>query len=173
MENQNVCCFTGPRPHKLPFLSNRADLRHRKLIQALTFTLIRHIEGGCDTFLCGMAQGADLLFAQTVLDLKRVYHSRIKLVCVLPYRAQAERWPAGAQAQHRKILYHADERILLQQEYTDGCLLARNRYMADHSAHLIAVYGGDAKSGTGYTVNYAQKRGLHITIIDPNEDRTP
>ena len=43
----------------------------------------------------------------------------------------------------------------------------RNRYLIDHADCLIAVYDGQP-GGTRYTVEYAQKKGLYIMIIDPN-----
>ena len=43
----------------------------------------------------------------------------------------------------------------------------RNRFMADNSDVLIAVYDGSEKGGTAYTVNYAKKKGLDVIIIQP------
>lgn len=127
------------------------------------------VNNSCDTFLCGMARGADMLFAEAVLELKKIYENCVQLVCVLPYEAQAVRWPVEAQKQYKEILSYADENILLQKEYTEGCLLARNRFMIEHSAYLIAVYDGKSGGGTGYTVEYAKKNELHIARIDPNK----
>ena len=40
--------------------------------------------------------------------------------------------------------------------------------MVDNSDVLIAIYNGEPKGGTAYTVNYAQKQGKEITIINPD-----
>lgn len=88
-------------------------------------------------------------------------------MCVLPCLTQAQAWPKEAQARYKSILSRADKNILLQREYTEGCLTARNRFMVEHSSRLIAVYDGTSGGGTKYTIDYACKRGLGITVIDP------
>ena len=55
----------------------------------------------------------------------------------------------------------------MNQEYTPDCMLARNRYLVEHSSVLLAVYNGSCRSGTGMTVRYAQKQGREVIIIDP------
>lgn len=168
MKKQTTCCFTGPRPHKLPLLASPSSLRRDMLRQEIAAAVIGKIANdGCNTFLCGMAQGSDMLFAEIILELKHIYGDCAKLVCAIPYEAQAARWPAGAREQYCGLLSQADERIVLQKEYTDGCLLARNRFMTENSAHMIAVYDGRPGGGTGYTVNYAREQNLRITIINP------
>ena len=44
--------------------------------------------------------------------------------------------------------------------------MERNRYMVDHSAHMVAVYGGGG-GGTKYTLDYARRENLCISITDP------
>ena len=45
-------------------------------------------------------------------------------------------------------------------------MLRRNRYMADRSHRLIAVYNGMPKGSTYQTLLYAMKKGLTTRIID-------
>ena len=40
--------------------------------------------------------------------------------------------------------------------------------MVDNCDLLIAIYNGEEKGGTAYTVNYARQQGKEILIIDPN-----
>ena len=40
--------------------------------------------------------------------------------------------------------------------------------MVDNSDVLIAIFNGDPKGGTAYTVNYARKKGKEIVIINPD-----
>ena len=40
--------------------------------------------------------------------------------------------------------------------------------MVDNCDVLIAIYNGEPKGGTAYTVNYARRLGKEIVIIDPN-----
>ena len=90
------------------------------------------------------------------------------MIAAIPYANQTAKWNDEWKARYNDILEQADEKILLQEEYTRGCLHARNRYMVDNSSFMIAVYNGE-EGGTKYTIDYATKKGLRIKIIDPRE----
>lgn len=166
MKKETTCCFTGPRPHKLPLLTNTEQRGH--LMGRIAREILRMaMRDGYDTFLCGMAQGADMLFAETLLHLREETTVPLHLVCVIPFFAQADAWPEDMQRQYENILFRAEQRIILKAHYSNGCLLSRNRFMVDHSSLLLAVYNERMGGGTGYTVDYAQKRKLRITQIDP------
>jgi glycyl-tRNA synthetase alpha subunit len=60
----------------------------------------------------------------------------------------------------------ADEVVVLSQEYTDRCLLERNRYMVEASGLLIANYDGRIGGGTYHTVNLARKNGLEVWDVN-------
>ena len=64
------CCFSGHRPNRLPWGSNENDPRCLEL----KFSLSRQLEllygRGFRHFICGMAQGCDLYFAEAVLALR-------------------------------------------------------------------------------------------------------
>ena len=66
------------------------------------------------------------------------------------------------------LLRDSDRIIQLCDNYQRGCYHIRNRYMVEHCDALIAIYNGEPKGGTSYTVNYARKLGKEIVIIDPN-----
>ena len=52
--------------------------------------------------------------------------------------------------------------------YQRGCFHIRNRYLVDNCDLLIAIFNGEGKGGTAYTVNYAMKQGKEIVILNPN-----
>ena len=52
--------------------------------------------------------------------------------------------------------------------YQRGCVHIRNRYLVDNCDLLIAIYNGEDKCGTAYTVNYAKQQGKEIVILNPN-----
>ena len=57
----------------------------------------------------------------------------------------------------------------MQEAYTPGCMMRRNRYMVDASRILIAAFDGTA-GGTRYTVEYALRRGIEIFDVSiPSE----
>ena len=71
--------------------------------------------------------------------------SNLKLIAVIPYDGQNERWSAREQDRYWDILDKADDAILLSKHYFNGCLLRRNDYMLSHSCGLIAFFDGKPK----------------------------
>lgn len=82
---------------------------------------------GITNFYCGMALGFDMLAAEEVISLK-VKLPNMKLIAVIPYDGQNERWSAREQDRYWDILDKADDAILLSKHYFNGCLLRRNDY---------------------------------------------
>jgi uncharacterized phage-like protein YoqJ len=172
MEKEKTCCFSGHRPNKLPWGYNETSNDCVDMIVKLGVEIEQMRKKGVTTFLTGMAMGTDMIAAELVLDLKYAYpEEEIRLIAVVPYSGQSERWSRNYQIRYETILEQADEQIVLSPFYTKSCMHQRNRYMVDHSAHLIAVYGGE-NGGTKNTVEYAKRKGLDIVIIDPNHLRT-
>ena len=54
--------------------------------------------------------------------------------------------------------------IILLPQYTDDCMLARNRDLVDGSAYLIC-YLREQNGGTTYTADHAERQGLQITQL--------
>lgn len=168
MFKQNTCCFSGHRPGKLPFRYDEGHLDCLRLKVSLIGEVDKMRRRGGTTFLTGMAQGIDLIAGELVLDMKRAYpDDKIRLVAVVPYEGQANRWTADYRERYFSILSKADKVVTLQKRYTDFCMQERNRYMVHASSHLIAVWNG-TKGGTKYTVDYAIKKGLTIILINPD-----
>lgn len=57
--------------------------------------------------------------------------------------------------------------VYVSQTYHSGCMLERNRYMAEHSLILMAVYNGSWRSGTGAAVRYAKRLGRTVYVFNP------
>lgn len=166
-----ACAFMGYRPHKLP---HKGEEYHSDCIwikSRLTRDICLHLDMGIRIFISGMALGIDQWAAEIMLLAKEPRpDDGIQLWCAIPYARQAAGWSEQEQERYRAILAKADRVDLVSHRYYDGCLLARNRYMADRATHLIAVYDGQ-KGGTKYTIDYAKKKGLFVSIIDPMDDR--
>ena len=158
-----TCTFTGHRAEKLPWGYNENDPRCRRLKQTLYDTLEAVYESGFHRFICGMAEGCDLYFAETVMALKSTY-PHITLEAAIPCPSQADGWSERQQARYRDILSRCDYETMVQQSYTPGCMQRRNRYMVDHASLLIAVNDG-ARGGTRSTIEYAFKRGVNVLDI--------
>lgn len=163
----SVCAFTGYRPHKLPFGSDEQHPGCEKLKQKLFCEILRLTREGVNVFISGMAQGVDTWAAEIVLQLKTTLPSRnIQLWAAIPYDKQSDAWSDAARERYQGILSRADRVEYVSHEYTRGCLQKRNRFIVDAATHLIAVYDGQP-GGTQSTIEYARKKGLTITIIEP------
>ena len=158
-----TCCFTGHRPSKLPWGYREEDLRCLDLKMDIVQALVGLYQRGYRRFLCGMAEGCDLYFAESVLLLRQV-HEDVRLEAAIPFRGQAEHWTAAERERYYRILDQCDEVHLLQEKYSPGCMMSRNRYMVDRSSLLLACYNGEA-GGTRNTILYARERGLELITL--------
>lgn len=134
------------------------------LRQALRTVILEHYNRGIRIFYCGMAMGFDLLVAETALSMKEVY-SDITLVAAVPYCGQCEKFTPYNRERYRNALTKADEVVILNESYVDGCFLQRNDYMLSCSACLIAYFDGVPKGGTYYTFKRARQRGMSIVNL--------
>ena len=160
------CAFTGHRPQSLPFGFNETDERCITLKQTLRSEIIRLIEHeGVTHFISGMALGNDMYAAEIVLGLKSRYKGII-LEIAIPCESQAEKWTEEQRDRYFDIASKCDKETLIQHHYTADCMHKRNRYMVDQADFIIAVWDG-RPSGTGKTVQYAQRQGKPVTIINP------
>lgn len=161
-----TCCFTGHRPDKLPSGWRQERDACAPLRAALRSSIKMAVENGYRCFISGMAQGVDTLAAEEVL-LLRDKMSDIKLIAALPCPNQDYRWPAEARIKFKSILDKADKTKIVCDFYSPFCMGARNLWMVEQSSMLIAVYDG-SKGGTANTISHAERFGLKIIKIDPN-----
>lgn len=164
-DKKTVCCFTGHRPDKLPWRTDEEDTRCIRLKQSLYRSIEEAYLAGCRHFICGMARGCDLYFAEAVLELREACGD-LNLECARPCETQADSWPEAEQARYRSILERCNYETLVQHSYDRFCMMRRNRYMVDRSGRLIAVYNGVPKGGTFQTLAYAMKKGLPVSILN-------
>lgn len=101
--------------------------------------------------------------AEAVLTVKR-YFKDIKLIAVISFRKQAERYDEADKAIYRDFLKKADEVVLISDNYFKGCFFRRNDYMIKRSDKIIAYWDGELKGGTYYTARQAEQ--LNIEFIN-------
>ena len=163
-KRETTCCFTGHRPSKLPWGTRDSDERCLALKDEIAMRLEGIYQAGYRYFICGMALGCDTYFAQAVLAL-RESHPDVSLEAAVPCRGQADKWTGEQQALYKELLSLCDEVAVLQEDYTPGCMMRRNTYMADRSSLLLACFNG-YPGGTMNTILYARRQGLKTLIID-------
>lgn len=161
---EKSCCFTGHRPTKLPWGSNENDPRCTALKEELYSRVQGIYEAGYRHFICGMAIGCDMFFAEAVLRL-REEHPEITLEAAIPCGSQPDRWAAPLRKRYNDILDRCSQINVLQISYSPDCMQKRNRYMVDKASLLLACFDG-RPGGTMSTILYAQRQGLKTIIID-------
>lgn len=142
------CTFTGHRELK--------DLDF-----ALLDRVILHlVKNGVTRFLCGMAQGFDLIAAESVIALKSDYPD-VELVACVPCEGQSRYFSAADKARYDRVIKNCSEVIVLSEEYYQGCMHFRDRFMVDN-CDLVVCYLRKKSGGTYYTVKYARSQGKKI-----------
>lgn len=164
MTREQICCFTGHRPDKLPWGTDESDPRCIRVKEEIRRALERAYGRGFRHFISGMARGGDLFFAEAVLALREQYPD-VVLECARPCESQSERWPRAERERYDAILDQCNLETMVQHTYDRWCMMRRNRYMVDHASHIIALYDGVPKGGTAQTLAYAMKKGLTTDII--------
>ena len=163
-DRAHSCCFTGHRPMKLPWGMNERDPRCTALKLELAARLEAIYALGYRHFLCGMALGCDLYFAEAVLDLRRQYPD-LTLEAAIPFGDQPGRWDEAQRRRYNGLIDRADKVTVLQIGYTSDCMMQRNRYMVDRSSLLLACFDG-RPGGTMNTILYAERSGVKTVIIE-------
>ncbi len=160
MDAAITCTFTGHREGKLPWGSQETDPRCLDLKKRIFDTIESLYHSGIRHFICGMATGCDLYFCEAVMAL-RDEHPDVTIEAAIPWEGQAERWPAVLKKRYNRLVSECDYQTLVRKDYTQDCMLRRNRYMVDHASVLIAAYNG-APGGTRSTMLYAMRQGLEV-----------
>ena len=164
------CAFTGPRPG---FFSFGYDEKHpdcQIIKKGLAEEINRLCLEGSRTFYCGGAMGVDMWCGEIVLHLKEIYKD-LKLIIVVPFKGQADKWPATYRKRYENLLKNSDEVIILHNDFAKKYYLERNRYMVDNCDLLVAICNKDlidsySSSGTYYTIKYAYKTNKKILILN-------
>ena len=157
VRKENAVCFTGHREIGEPI--SDVELRLTETVECL-------IEQGYVFFWAGGAHGFDTIASEVVLKLKSIY-LQIHLFLSLPFDEQythEKNWTQTEISQYHRIKGLASNVVILCDGFRPSAYHQRNRYLVDNSSVCIA-YLNRNKSGTGYTVRYAKKRGLQVVNL--------
>lgn len=146
-----LCIFTGHRV--LP-----RDLT--PLRRALMREMERLSDEGFTDFLSGGAMGFDLLAAELTLELREL-RPEVRLLMILPCPGQDARWPEEERRRYAEVLSRADLVRYTSDRYYGGCMLARDRTLAE-AADCCLCYMTRGNSGTAYTVRRALLRDVPV-----------
>lgn len=112
-----------------------------------------------------LADGADAVFAQAVLDAGG------SLVAVLPAARYREALPEDYRPVYDRLLARAGKVVQLPYVTPDShAYMEAGKRMIDESDSLLAVWDGQPGRGPGGTadvVAYARSRGVPVTVVWP------
>ncbi len=156
------CCFTGYRPKKFPFPLKEDIKEYINFKNKLTETVFELINTGCRTFYTGMAEGFDIIAAETVLLSKDVFPDfSIELICVIPFIEQSNSFSPEWKSRYNSVLNSCNSAILISDNYYPACFMKRNIYMVNKSDYIVSFFDGQC-GGTKRTVEYAERKGRQI-----------
>ena len=153
-----TCCVTGHRDIPAEQIDYVKDALRREIKKA--------ISDGFTCFLSGFADSVDQYFAEIVVDLQKV-NPALQLTAVLPYQKRLD--SLRAREQTRVLLDACTEVKVIREEYQPSVYSHRNRYLAENSDRVIAVYDGRENGGTVGTIRFAHvlKKELREIPVGP------
>lgn len=150
-----ICCFTGNRE-----IIGISPAESAKKLESVLIDLIEN--QGYTIFRAGGAIGFDTIAALCVLKLREKY-PQIKLHIYIPCKNQDKYFTAAEKKLYKLIIKRADETFLLQENYSNAAMHARNRAMVDGSDICVALMT-KLTGGTYSTVRYARQK--HVPVVD-------
>ncbi len=161
---KSTVCFSGYRPKNFSFILNKGEAAFIALRERTGEAIIQSVNEGYTTFICGMAEGFDLVAGSVLLERMESEHNKgaIRLIAALPFEGHGFLSPW--QVLHQLVLSKADEVITLAPKYHPEAYHDRNRYMVDNSSRLICYFDGK-KGGTDFTVKYARAKGWGLINV--------
>lgn len=160
-----TCAFTGYRPSKMPWGDDETDARCVEFKFRLRESLEYLIGRGYADFLSGGALGFDQMAAEIVLSLREKY-PWIRLIMVIPFAGQADRWTAAQRRRWLDIIEASDRVVHISHDYDRGVFFRRNHYLVEQADLMLAAYDG-RPGGTAGTVAYARRHGKRIVRLAP------
>ena len=88
-----------------------------------------------------------------------------EIVCAIPFKEQASKYPAEWKERYGKVLEEADKAVIISNEYYRRCYYDRNRFMVDNSDCVVTWFDG-SRGGTKNTVDYATSIGRKVININ-------
>ena len=160
-----TCAFTGYRPSKMPWGYDETDARCVEFRFRLREALEYLIGQGYTNFMSGGALGFDQMAAEMVLSLREKY-PWVRLVMVIPFDGQADKWSREQRGRWLEIIEASDRVIHISHEYDKGVFFKRNHYLVENADLLLAAFDGQP-GGTAGTVAYAKRHGVRVVRIPP------
>ncbi len=89
-------------------------------------------------FYSGMEEGADLFYADYIVEKKKNYP--VKLFCVIPFEEQAVNYCEIQRDLYFYIAENCDKEIMINRQRTVGCKEKRDKFMIEKSDVIILLH---------------------------------
>jgi len=153
--SHSTCCFAGH--------TNLPEKKIKQILLSLNKEVDKLIQNGVQNFISGGVLGYDHIAASMVIT-KKQQGIDVRLIFALPYRNYGENWTDKQKQLFYSLLNEANDIHYISEEYANGCIKKRNRYLVDNSAYCICALTKKL-SETALTVNYAKQQGLQIINV--------
>lgn len=160
-------CFTGHRPQFM-YGYDETNNGNKKIMtwleQRIRAVVKKHRKVH---FISGGALGIDTWAAEAVMKVRNEFPN-VTLEIAVPCKNQDKKWRSDAKKRYRQLLDAADKvTMITNKEYTYNCMQVRDEYMVDHANAIISVWTEKMEGGTFNTLEYADKKGLPMLILNP------
>lgn len=174
--NEFHIAFTGHRPEKLkrlryryqedqPFFQIMKNALEHQLEDVISKNPSQMIYGHT-----GMAQGSDMIWTKSLIDIRQKYPNNLKIVADLAEPNQSEKWNAKNKQEYNQLLAQADYVIDHSKGYVGKDLFDhRDQNMMENADLIISIIDPkQKKSGTYKALKYANQKGKQTICITPN-----
>lgn len=153
IDRNKTVCFTGHKKFENERLAKLPD------------EIDKAIQNGYDTFLSGGTAGFEQYAAMLIIKL-REKQPNLRLILILPCEKEnmGKKWNKIDKRIFEFVTQNADEIIVTDDNYFDGCMRKRNQMLVDLSSYCITYYC-KRRSTTGQTIKMAEEAGIPITNI--------
>lgn len=159
---KKTVAFTGYRTSKILRDTNDSNLLN--VIAVETHKVVLSLcEQGFTKYLCGMAEGFDLIAGEAVIKAQKEF-PEIELIAVIPFMGQELSYSRQDKERYHELYHRAADRIFVSDSYHDKAFHNRNDFMLNHCNQLVCYYDGQ-RSGTMYTYNRAERQNIPIINI--------
>ena len=158
MEEEMTCCFSGHRPVKLPWGLNENDPRCLALKAEITARLDGIYQAGYRRFICGMAIGCDMYFAEAVLALRKE-HPDVVLEAAVPCGTQPDRWNRAQRQRYNELLNSCNKVTMISVCYPrlhDGAQPVHGQQLL---ADAVLLQRAAGRNDEDHSLRPAQRRG--------------
>ena len=168
-ERSKTVAFSGHRTFKMNGTGSLFDVdgwqEPATISELLRETIGRLAADGYTDFLCGMAEGFDLMAGEAVLAVRREFPG-IRLTAVIPFPGQAARFSGEVRETYDRVLAASDRTIVVCHKYSKDCFFRRNLLLVQWASILVCYYNGSS-GGTQFTVKQALLSGTKVINLSP------